>query len=349
MAFRPGKLSPSLLESLLNLNTIRDERVVIRPGVGRDVCAIRMDDRYLVAKTDPITFATSQIGRYVVHVNANDLATVGATPKWFLLTVLLPEGRTDEELVRQIWADVQEALQGIGCDLCGGHTEITVGLDRPILVGQMLGEVELEHLVDKENARPGDHILLTKGVPVEGTAIMALERGEELARHFPPESIERGRKFLQRPGISVLKEAAAACRACKVHAMHDVTEGGIATGLWELARATGLGLAVAQDDIPLLEPGASFCRVLGLDPLGVISSGSLLICVGAQDVAAAAQAVRACGVNCCDIGRMAPPQQGMTLNRSGRRIPMPLFQQDEIARLLASDASSSEGQGTAGG
>jgi len=338
MAFNPGKLPPWLLENLLNLNTIRDERVVIRPGVGQDVCAIRIDDRYLVAKTDPITFATSRIGRYVVHVNANDLATAGAVPKWFLLTVLLPQDRTDEKLVRQIWDEVQQALEEIDCDLCGGHTEITVGLDRPILVGLMLGEVEAGHLVDKKNARPGDRILLTKGVPVEGTAIMALERGEELARHFPPDSIELGRRFLEEPGISVLKEALAACRACKVHAMHDVTEGGIATGLWELARATGLGLVVTEADIPLLEPGASFCRTLGLDPLGTISSGSLLICVAAQDAVAVAEAVRECGVNCWDIGQMAPPKQGIILKRDGKSVPMPLFPRDEIAKIFDTDA-----------
>jgi len=333
--FRPGKLDPSLLEALLNENRIEDERVVIRPGIGRDVCAIRMDGSYLVAKTDPITFATSRIGWYVVHVNANDLATVGAVPRWFLLTVLLPEGRTDEALVRQIWDEVHEALRGIGCELCGGHTEVTVGLDRPILVGQMLGEVAADDLVDKRSAQPGDRILLTKGVPVEGTAIMALERGEELSAHFSRECVERGRRFLQEPGISVLREARAACGAVRVHAMHDPTEGGIGTGLWELARATGLGLLVTEECIPILEPGGSFCRLLGLDALGVISSGSLLICTAAGDSQAAAEAVRSSGVQCREIGQLLRPEEGIMLERGGQRMAMPVFAQDEITKLFA--------------
>ncbi|MHC5035589.1 MAG: AIR synthase related protein, partial [Planctomycetota bacterium] len=115
MDFKPGKLDPELLAELLDSNVIHDERVVIRPAVGRDVCAIRMGDTYLVAKTDPITFATDRIGWYVVHVNANDIATVGARPKWFLATALLPERGTNEALVRGIWDELKSALAGIGC------------------------------------------------------------------------------------------------------------------------------------------------------------------------------------------------------------------------------------------
>jgi len=193
MALRPGKLDPRLLAELLDSNVIRDERVVIRPAVGRDVCAISMGERYLVAKTDPITFATDRIGWYVVQVNANDLATVGARPRWFLVTVLLPERGGDEALVRGIWEDLRRALDSIDCALCGGHTEVTVGLERPILVGQMLGEVERDRLIDKADARPGDRVLLTKGVPVEGTALIAREKAEALAGHSSaaPPSLNR--------------------------------------------------------------------------------------------------------------------------------------------------------------
>jgi len=337
--FKPGKLDPELLAELLSSNIIRDERVVIRPAVGEDVCAIRFGDRCLVAKTDPITFATDSIGWYVVQVNANDLATAGARPRWFLVTVLLPEGKTDEALVRGIWEDLRRATESVGCSLCGGHTEVTVGLDRPILVGQMLGEVEPERLVDKTNARPGDRVLLTKGVPVEGTAIMARERREELLKCFPAELVERAARSLYDPGIGVVAEAMAACDAGGVHAMHDPTEGGLATGLWELARATGLGLRVEAERIPILEPGRTLCAHFGLDPLGVIASGALLICVEPRRAAAARQAVEACGVRCVDIGEMLPASEGITLVRGGRAMPMPTFPQDEITKLWAGDAA----------
>ena len=334
MKLRPGKLDPDFLASLLAENEIEDDRVVIRPGVGRDVCAIRQGDGYLVAKTDPITFATDRIGWYVVHVNANDVATVGARPSWFLVTVLLPEKDTDEALVSEIWDDLRHALTGIDCELCGGHTEVTVGLDRPILVGHMIAEVNADRLVNKERTRAGDRILLTKGAPVEGTAVLALEKGELLADSFSEEEVERARGFLEDPGISVLKEAMAACDAGDVHAMHDPTEGGVATGLWELAKAADLGMLVKAERIPLLEPGASFCVELGLDPLGTISSGTLLICVAPEDAESVSAAVRSCGVECRDVGEMLPDEEGIMLERGGERGPMPIFPQDEISRLF---------------
>ncbi len=334
MILPPGKLDARLLADLLASIPADDERVLIRPGIGRDVCAIRMGDRCLVAKTDPITFTADRIGWYVVHVNANDLATVGARPRWFLVTALLPEGGTDRELVRGIWGDLREALEELDCALCGGHTEITPGLDRPILVGQMLAELPLEELVDKRDVRPGDRVLLTKGVPVEGTAIMARERAEELEGSFNAEEIARARDFLDDPGISVVAEAMAACAAGDVHAMHDPTEGGVVTALWELAEAAGCGLLVQEDAIPVLEPGGAFCRHFGLDPLGTIASGALLICAPPGEADAVRQAVEQTGTRCVDVGEVRPRSEGCLLVRSGRREEMPVYHQDQITRLF---------------
>jgi len=334
MTLQPGKLDADLLRDLLESNVLRDERVAIRPGVGRDVCAIRMGSRYLVAKTDPITFATDRIGWYVVHVNANDLATVGARPSWFLVTALLPAAAADEELVRGIWRDLQDALDSVRCALVGGHTEVTTAVQRPVLVGHMLGEVEQDRLVDKADLRPGDRILLAGGVPVEGTAIMAREKREQLAEDFPESVLREAAGYLDKPGISVLTQAMTAIDAGSVHAMHDPTEGGVATALWELAEAAGRGLRVREADIPIVEPGGAFCRHLGIDPLGTISSGSLLICAPSEDAAQIASAVRDAGTPCADIGQIRPREEGVVLVRADGPAPMPRFDQDEIARLF---------------
>ncbi|MFW6045222.1 MAG: AIR synthase family protein [Planctomycetota bacterium] len=333
MKYETGKLDPEMLNDLIGNGHTRDERVVVKPGIGKDVCAIEMGDTYLVAKTDPITFATDRIGWYVVQVNANDIATAGARPKWFLVTALLPERRTDERLIESIWDDMNEALDGLDCTLCGGHTEVTVGLDRPILVGQMLGEVSREDLVDKEQTRPGDRILLTKGVPVEGTAIIAREKEDRLGMAFGEEMLKRARDFLENPGISVVTDALTACKAGDVHAMHDPTEGGVATGLWELAQATGLGLRVEAQKIPILQPGGDFCRELGLNPFGTISSGSLLICVSPDSVSTVVQALARVGVKCVEIGKMLEAGDDAVLVREGEDRPMPTYHRDEITKL----------------
>ena len=130
-----GKLPSDLLESLLTRYASHDERVVLGPGVGEDAAVIDMGERYLVAKTDPITFATEDIGWYAVNVNANDVACCGATPRWFLATVLLPEGCTAQR-VETIFDQIATACGELDIALCGGHTEITYGLERPIVVGQ---------------------------------------------------------------------------------------------------------------------------------------------------------------------------------------------------------------------
>jgi len=135
-----GKLKVGLLERLLkSYRGVHDERVVVGPEVGEDTAAIDFGDTYLIVKTDPITFATEEIGWYVVTINANDIATRGATPKWLLVTALLPERTATESMVEKIFKDLSQACLGLGIALCGGHTEITYGLDRPIMVGQMLG------------------------------------------------------------------------------------------------------------------------------------------------------------------------------------------------------------------
>ncbi len=176
-----GKLPVELLQGLLARHGGQDERLVVGPRVGEDAAVLDLGERYLVVKSDPITFATDEIGRYVVTINANDIATMGATPRWFLLTLMLPEGQTDRELVERIFEQVDRACRALEVVLCGGHTEITAGVDRPLAVGVMLGEVDKADLVQTAGARPGDAVLLTKGIAIEGTAVLARELGGELA------------------------------------------------------------------------------------------------------------------------------------------------------------------------
>jgi Hydrogenase maturation factor len=173
-----GKLPAQLLQRLFTKYVTADPRVVVGPQVGEDAAVLDMGDRYLVATTDPITFATDEMGWYALHVNANDLAVRGATPRWFMATVLLPEGKSQETHVEQLFAELAEACAAVGVSLVGGHTEVTGGLPRPIVVGAMLGEVAKDKLVTTGGAQVGDAVLLTKGVPLEGASIMARERGE---------------------------------------------------------------------------------------------------------------------------------------------------------------------------
>jgi hydrogenase maturation factor len=336
--FQVGKLPLDLLQSLLARYTQHDERLVVGAQIGEDAAVIDMGDRYLVAKSDPITFATGEIGWYVVHVNTNDLATMGATPRWFLLTLLLPDSGTDRAMVEEIFAQVSEACQSLDIVLCGGHTEITYGLDRPIAVGLMLGEVEPEDLVRTGGAQVGDQVLLTKGIAIEGTAVLAIEAPDRLARHVEEGVLERGRRFLKEPGISVLRDARVVVRAGKPHAMHDPTEGGVATGLWELAHASGKGIVVDRTKIHIFPETAAFCEALDLDPLGLIASGALLIVAAPGSSAQMVQALQDEGIRAAVIGEVVDGPAAVQVRTERGLEPLPMFEQDELSRVFGAPA-----------
>jgi hydrogenase maturation factor len=328
-----GKLRPTLLRELLARHAAPDPRVVVGPRVGEDAAVLDMGDRYLVATTDPITFVTEDLGWYALIVNANDLAVRGAAPRWFLATCLLPEGRTTEAEVTALFAQLGAACERQGVALVGGHTEVTSGLERPIVVGTMLGEVDKTRLVTTGGARPGDVLVLTKGVPLEGTSIIARARADELrARGYDDAWLARARGTLAR--LSVVPEALLAAELVPVHAMHDPTEGGVATALWELAEAAGVGLFVEAERIPVLAEGAALCREFGLDPLGTIASGALLLALGPADAGILLHALAREGIEAAFIGRVVPREAGVVLTRGGQPGPLPRFDQDEITRLF---------------
>lgn len=327
-----GKLPAEDLARLLSSFGSRDPRVIVQPGIGKDAAVISWGDRYLIAKTDPITFATEEIGWYVVHINANDVAAMGGTPRWFLATLLLPEGKTGPMEVESLFRQIAETCEEIGVSLCGGHTEITLGIDRPIVIGQMLGEVEKEKLVRPERVRPGDAIILTKGIAIEGTSLIARE-WKPLPPSFSNDQVARCRRLLKNPGISVLQEAKIALEAGEIHAMHDPTEGGLATGLHELAAAASVGLWVDRERIPILPETESVCRELDLDPLGLIASGALLIVTPPKDTQAILGALKAAAIPAACIGGVWERERGIKLRVRGEILDLPLFRRDEIARL----------------
>jgi hydrogenase expression/formation protein HypE len=336
MTLPVGKVPAALLAGLFSKHVTLDDRVVLGPRVGEDAAVIDMGDRYLVATTDPITFVddiSAGLGRYALVVNANDLAVRGAAPRWFLATCLLPEGRTTEDAVESLFGQLGAGCRELGVSLVGGHTEVTHGLDRPIVVGTMLGEVARDRLVTTGGARPGDVLLLTKGIPVEGTAIIARVRAAELvARGYAEPLLARARACVDR--LSIVPEALLAAELAPVHAMHDPTEGGVATALWELAEAAGVGLAVEADRIPVLPEGRALCDEFGLDPLGTIASGSLLIALAPADAGVVLHGCAREGIDCAFIGRVVGRESGVTLTRGGRSAEMPRFSRDEITRLF---------------
>jgi len=286
----------------------------------------------LVLKSDPITFATDSIGQYAVLINANDIATSGAQPRWLLTTLLFPSGVTPSE-IQHVIDELKAFCRRWDITLCGGHTEITDAVTRPVVAGMMAGTVARKNLIDKRNVAPGDKVLLTKGVAVEGTAIIAREFGDRLEHLGLADSeVERCRQFLT--NISILTEAKIAAKSTATSAMHDVTEGGLATALEELSIAAQHRLRINMDTIPVFAETRKICRLLKIQPLGLIGSGSLLICCRPTGCKSLMKSLRQGGVDVTCIGEILEKGQGIAAFKNGRRAAWPQFEVDEITRLF---------------
>ncbi len=331
-----GKLPPQLAAQLLNQIPLLDPRVILGPGVGLDCAVLDFGDTCLVMKSDPITFVTQDIGWYAVQICANDIATTGAQPRWFLTTLLLPEATTTEELVMQINAQVTKACQEKGISVIGGHTEITYGLDRPILVGTMIGEVAKSDLVTPKNAQPGNKLLLSKGIPIEGTAIIAKEFPERLSAILNETELKNAMHAIYDPGISVLRDAQLAVKAGRVTAMHDPTEGGLAAALWELAEACGHTLVIQQQHISISLISQKICNFFRLNPMATIASGALLMAVESKDSQMICNELIRQGIPCSEIGWIEAGEALVYSQEGTDRIQLPRPERDEITRLFES-------------
>lgn len=291
-------------------------------------------DRLLVVKSDPITFATDQIGFYAVNICANDLAVTGAIPRFFLPTLLLPAAGATAEMAHTIFAQIGAACRSLGIIVAGGHSEVTPAVSQPVVSGAMLGDAPRSHFVRSGGCRPGDVVLLVGEAPVEGTSIIAREMRERLlASGWSSLELDQAANYLFDPGISVLEPALAAAQAGLVTAMHDPTEGGLATGIVELAIASGAGMEIDLDRIPIPDLSRRLCAAFDLDPMGVLASGALLATSDPGNVGLLLERWAAIGRHATIIGRVLEPGNGLWALHDGRRTTFPTFAVDEITKL----------------
>ena len=328
-----GKLPNQLLRDFLNQFVFDDPTVLINPGVGEDIAAVDVAaQEVLVLKSDPITFATDSIGQYAVLINANDIATSGAIPRWFLTTLFFPCGTTPSQ-IKSVFDELKSYCQQWDITLCGGHTEITEAVARPIVAGMMAGTVARRDLVDKRKMQTGDRVLLTKAVAVEGTAIIAREFGARLKQMgISAAEIKQCRQFLD--NISIMAEAKIAAANPSTSAMHDITEGGLATALEELSIAGEHVIRIDMDQIPVYPQTQKISDLLDINPLGLIGSGSLLICCRSQDSQALMDEIAAANIEITEIGEVVDKGQGIKAYKKKKPAEWPTFEVDEITKLF---------------
>ncbi len=327
----PGKLPADFLKTCITRAGAEDQRVLIGPRFGEDCAVLDVGEQYLVVKTDPVTFTADDVGWYAVHINANDVATMGAKPAWFQACLLFPPD-TSEHSVRQVFAQIDSTCRDLGISVTGGHTEVTAAVSQPVVVGNMTGVVAKDRLVTTQGVRAGDLVVMTKTAGLEGTGIVFAEKRKELAAILAPELQDEAQHIRTTWGISIVKEALLAAQHGAT-AMHDPTEGGVAMGLYELTAVSDLGMQIDLDVIPTLPSTRAICEHFNINPLGLISSGTLLLTIAADKWPNLERIFQSANIPAQVIGTVTP-EAGIRARRNGQPASFAYSERDELLKVL---------------
>jgi len=328
-----GKLEPSILKQLVfSCLGAANSRVIVGPKIGEDAAVIDFKDQVLVVHSDPITGTIENIGWLAINVCTNDIATRGIRPHWVLIVMLLPQN-FDLDQLKKIARQMDKAAEELDVAIIGGHTEVTASVNRPIIIATAIGEAEKERFVRTSGAKIGDSIIATKGAAIEGTAILSTEMGKLLHLKVDKKIIQRARKFIKM--TSVLKDALTAMEIGGVHSMHDATEGGIAGALQEVAWASNIGIIAHEKKIPIYKETEAICKVLNIDPLKTISSGTLVIFCHPNKADKIVNALRRKAIQASVIGEALKKKKGCyILRRDGSMLNLSSPVKEEMWRIL---------------
>ncbi|MEM2876361.1 MAG: AIR synthase family protein [Candidatus Bathyarchaeia archaeon] len=327
-----GKLSiDELKRYILPFRGAYDPNVILGQMVGGDAAIINLGEKKLILKADPITGAVKELGWLAVAIPSNDVATVGGKPQWLLPVLIMPTSE-DAESARDIMSQIDKAAKRLGIAIVGGHTEFISGIDHP-LVCSLVAAVTSGRLLSASGAEPGNMIVLTKGVAIEATGIIASDLSEEVEAAFGREFLATVAKFIEE--VCIVPEALEAASIDGVTAMHDPTEGGILTALHELAEASRTGLVVYRNRIFISEEARKICQHFGIDPLGSLSSGALLITVKEESVGTLLKSMWRLGVKAEVIGEVKDEEFGRKMIlEDGRVVDIPLPERDELWKIF---------------
>jgi len=299
-----GKIPPEILSTAVYpfLGKKRKE-VLLHSSFGEDCSVIDFGEKVAVLSSDPITGA-DKLGAYLsVFVACNDLAACGADPVGILVTLLFPEN-TYEATVRDVMENIHKACLKIGIEVLGGHSEVTASVNKTVISTTAIGFALKDNFVTSSGARPGDDVIITKYAGLEGTAILATDFENILSPIWDSKKIKEAQNLIEY--ISVIDEGKIAS-SLGISAMHDITEGGVLGAAYEVAKASGTGIEIYEDRVPLLDVTKEISNIFNINPLGLISSGSMLIC--ARNGHGVVEALKKEGINAGIIGKITNDQK----------------------------------------
>ncbi len=269
-----GKLPTELLRKLVfeNIKT-KNANVILGPEIGEDCAAIKFGDYACIVSTDPITGAEKGAGTLAVHISCNDIASCGVKPVGILITLMVPTNGSEEDIDR-VMKEAGQAVEELGVEIIGGHTEITSAVNKMVISTTAIGKAKIDRIITTKGARTGDDVIMTKWAGLEGTSIIATDLGKDLSNVLSEDELISAQTLINK--ISVVPEGIIAGEF-GVNSMHDVTEGGILGASWEIAERSDKGIKLYLNKIPVLETTKKICKHFGISPYHLISSGSMIM------------------------------------------------------------------------
>lgn len=339
---KTGKLDSKLLEDIVFRSiTYKRPEVLVRPGIGEDCAVVDFGEYHCVLSTDPITGAVNKIGKLAVTISCNDIASNGVEPLGLLLACLLPEGTTVEE-IKLIMEQAGAEAERLGVEIIGGHTEITAAVNQPVIVSTAIGRTKAGASggtaagSSPRTIVEGDHILMTKTAGLEGTGILALDFSDRLSQFLDATELEEAKSMMDH--IDVIREGILGGKL-GASAMHDVTEGGILGAIWEICQVGGVGARINKKDIPVSAVTTKICSEMDIDPLRLISSGSLLIVAGEKEASVIVDALDKVGIPIADIGRITEAGSPVLLTADGQEETIGPPERDELYKVVFAEGT----------
>ncbi|MFN4227014.1 MAG: HAD-IA family hydrolase [Candidatus Ratteibacteria bacterium] len=328
-SFKQGKLPNKFLRYLLEKYTDKGKNIISKASIGSDCAIFKTKTNTIFAKTDPITLTSEDIGFYLVNINVNDIVVMGGIPKYFLCTILFPSGTKFQE-IENVFLKIREECDKFNIKWVGGHTEIISDIKRPISVGFVVGEKMKK--IDCSEIKQGDKVFLLKEIGIEAASILVREKYKGLKKFFSERYLKKIKNSIYNPGISVFKEGVILWKNFKIKSMHDPTEGGISTGLYEISENKNVGILVDIKKLKFYKPLIKFCKIFNLNPFGVISSGCIVGIVDKKEVEKMIEFCKKRNIKAEIIGEIVKGK-GVFYYEKGKKKRFPKFERDEINKI----------------
>lgn len=323
-----GKISDSILKrTVLKQIKFKRDEIVHGAGVGED-CAIFAcaEDENMVTCMQEAAVAAPEDMAHLIMKSANNLATAGAQPFAVMVTFLLPERATEEKL-KKLMESAARTAGSLGMQIAGGQTTVSPYVLQKMAVVTAYGKVKRGRYRTTKGAKPGQDIVISKWIGLEGTAILAKRKGEELLTRYPAYLIEEAKGFDRY--LSIIPEAKIAMKS-SVGVIHDVSEGGIMAALWELADSSGVGLTIELKKLPIRQETVEVCEFCNVNPYELLSGGCLIMT--AEDGGSLVDALNEEGIPAVVVGKITDSNDRIILNDDEKRY-LDKPKMDEIHRF----------------